>query len=86
MLLLNGTTFSIPYAFFDFFIVFSQIWNMFIINIPHNSKITQQVEMQEVSRPDTRYYWNRVLALELTHDTSSLYERETHDFQLIFLA
>ena len=60
--------------------------NTLIINVPHNSKITQQVEMQEDPQPDTRYHWNRVLALELTHDTSSLYERETHDFQLIFLA
>ena len=38
---------------FFFFYNFSQIWNMLIINIPHNSKTNQQVKMQEVSQPDT---------------------------------
>ena len=30
------------------FYIFSQIWNMRIINILHNSKTSQQVEMLEV--------------------------------------
>ena len=41
------------FSFFFFFIVFSQIWNMLIINIPHNLKTTQQVEIQEVSQLGT---------------------------------
>ena len=72
MLLLNGAIFYVPFEFLIFF-SFLQIWNILIINIPHNSKTTQQVEMQEVSRPRTWYYWNKVFALELTHDTSSSY-------------
>ena len=35
------------------FSCFSQIWNMPIINIPHSSKTTQQVEMKNVSLADT---------------------------------
>ena len=50
MLLIKDTTFSFPYACFVFFFYnFSQIWNMLIINIPHNLETTQKVEMQVVS-------------------------------------
>ena len=53
MLFLNGTTFYVPFACFDFFSSFSQIQNILIINIPHNSETTQLVEIQEVSQSNT---------------------------------
>ena len=49
-----------PLCMFWFFSSFSQIRNMLIIYLPHNSKTTKQVRTQEVSLLDSWHYWDRV--------------------------